>query len=56
MINRPPAFKGLNMRIPSIIIPTKGRGFMNHRSGLTGDRDNKNNNRRFLEYDGSEQQ
>ena len=29
MINKPPPFTGLNIRIP-IIIPTKGEGFMNH--------------------------
>ena len=33
MINKPPPFKGLNVRIP-IIIPIKGRGFINHGSGL----------------------
>ena len=33
MINKPPPFKGLNVRIPSII-PTKGRGFINQGSGL----------------------
>ena len=33
MINKPPPFKGLNIRIP-IIIPIKGRGFINHGSGL----------------------
>ena len=27
MINKPPPFKGLNIRIP-IIIPIKGRGFL----------------------------
>ena len=47
MINNPPFFKGLNMRIP-IIIPIKGRGFINQGSGLIGiteglpkDRDNR---------------
>ena len=30
---KPPAFKGLNIRIPSII-PIKGRGFVNEGSGL----------------------
>ena len=29
MINKPPPFKGLNIRIP-IIIPVKRRGFINH--------------------------
>ena len=29
MINKPPAFKGRNIWI-HIIIPTKGRGFINH--------------------------
>ena len=33
MINKPPPFKGLNIRIP-IIIPIKGRGFINQGSGL----------------------
>ena len=33
MINKPPSFKDLNIRIP-IIIPIKGRGFINHGSGL----------------------
>ena len=33
MINKPPPFKGLNTRIP-IIIPIKGRGFINHGSGV----------------------
>ena len=33
MINKPPPFKGLNIRIP-ITIPIKGRGFINHGSGL----------------------
>ena len=28
MINKPPSFKGLNIRIPTII-PMKGRGFIN---------------------------
>ena len=32
-MNKPPAFEGLNIRIP-IIIPMKGRGFINHGSGL----------------------
>ena len=32
MINKPPPFKGL-IRIP-IIIPIKGRGFINHGSTL----------------------
>ena len=31
MINKHPPFKGLNSRIP-IIIPTKGKGFINHGS------------------------
>ena len=33
MINKPPPFKGLNIRIPSII-PIKGRGFINQGSAL----------------------
>ena len=33
MINKPPPFKGLNFRIP-IIIPIKGRRFINHGFGL----------------------
>ena len=33
MINRPPPFKGLNIGI-SIMIPIKGRGFINPGSGL----------------------
>ena len=33
MINRPPGFKGVNMRIP-IIIPIKGRGSINQGSGF----------------------
>ena len=33
MINIPPPFKGLNIRMP-VIIPIKGRGFINHGSGL----------------------
>ena len=33
MINEPPPFKGLNIKIP-IVIPIKGRGFINHVSGL----------------------
>ena len=33
MMNEPPPFKGLNTRIP-IIIPIKGRGFINQGSGL----------------------
>ena len=33
MINKLPPFKGLNIRIP-IIIPIKGRAFINHGSGL----------------------
>ena len=33
MINKPPPFKGLNMRIPTII-PIKGRGCINHGSTL----------------------
>ena len=49
MINNPPPFKGLNIRIPiiipikgrgfiriQIVIPIKGRGFMNQGSGLAG--------------------
>ena len=35
MINKPPPFKGLHVRIP-IIIPNKGRGLKNHGSGLPG--------------------
>ena len=33
MINKPPLFTGFNIRIP-IIIPIKGRGFINRGSGL----------------------
>ena len=33
MIHKPPPFKSLNIRI-AIIIPIKGRGFINHGSGL----------------------
>ena len=33
MINKPPPFTGLNIRIP-IITPIKGREFINHGSGL----------------------
>ena len=33
MIDEPPPFKDLNIRIP-IIIPIKGMGFINHGSGL----------------------
>ena len=33
MIKKPTPFKGLNIRIP-IIIPIKGRGFLNEGSGL----------------------
>ena len=33
MINKPPLFKGLNIRIP-IMIPIKGRGFINQGPGL----------------------
>ena len=33
MINNPPPFKDLNIGIP-IIIPIKGRGFLNHGSTL----------------------
>ena len=33
MINKPPPFKGLNIRIP-IIILIKGQGFINQGSGL----------------------
>ena len=37
MINKPPPFKGLNIRIHTIV-PIKGRGFINHGSGLRSDR------------------
>ena len=33
MINKPSPFKGLNIRIPTII-PLKGRGFINQGFGL----------------------
>ena len=33
MINKPPRFKGLNIRIP-IITPIKGRRLINYGSGL----------------------
>ena len=36
MINKPPPFKGLNIKIP-IIIPIKGRGFINKGSTLVPD-------------------
>ena len=32
-MNKPPPFKGLDIRIP-IIIPIQGRGFINHGSGF----------------------
>ena len=35
MINKPPPFKGLDIRI-TIMIPIKGRGFINQGSGLLG--------------------
>ena len=35
MINKPPPFKGLNIRIP-IIVPIKGKGFVDQGSGLGG--------------------
>ena len=38
MINKHPPFKGLNIRIPIIIIPIKGRGFINQGSGLMAKR------------------
>ena len=34
MINKPPPFKGLNIRIP-IIVPVQGRGFVNQGSTFT---------------------
>ena len=34
MINKPPPFQGLNCRIP-ILIPIKGRGFLNQGSRLS---------------------
>ena len=34
MIDKPPSFKCLNIRIPTII-PIKGRGFINHGSTLS---------------------
>ena len=33
MMNKPPPFKALNIRIPNII-PIKERGFISHESGL----------------------
>ena len=33
MINKPPPFKGLKIRIP-IIVPIRGRGFINQGSGV----------------------
>ena len=33
MINKPPLFKDLNIRIP-VIIPIMGKGFINHGFGL----------------------
>ena len=35
MINEPPPFQGRNIRIP-IVIPMKGKGFLNQGSGLLG--------------------
>ena len=35
MINKPPPFKDLSFRIP-IIIPIKGRGFINHGLAVSG--------------------
>ena len=35
MMNKPPPFEGLNLRIPGII-PIKGRGFINQGSGVRG--------------------
>ena len=40
MINKPAPFKGLHIRIP-IIIPAKGRGFINHGSTLINDENTK---------------
>ena len=40
MINKPPPFKGLNIRIP-IIISIKGRGFIDQGSTLLGGGDRK---------------
>ena len=34
MINKPPPFKGLIIKIP-MMIPVKGRGFINHGFGLS---------------------
>ena len=36
MINKPPPFKGLKKRVP-IIIPIRGRGFINQGSTLSRD-------------------
>ena len=43
MIDNPPPFKGLNIRIP-VIFPAKGRGFINQGFGLVQeDRENLHN-------------
>ena len=39
MINKPSPFKGLNIKIP-IIIPIKGRGFINQGSGVLSNQNN----------------
>ena len=41
MIIKPPPFKDLNIRIP-IIIPIKGRGFINHWVWGNGEANGKN--------------
>ena len=40
MINKPPPFNGLNIRIP-LVIPIKGSWFINHGSGLPPQTDHK---------------
>ena len=47
MINKPPPFKGLSTRIP-IIIPIKGRGFINKGSTLVGEPMSLENSRMAL--------
>ena len=34
MMNQPPHFKGLNIKVFSFVIPIKGRGFINQESTL----------------------
>ena len=39
-MNKPPPFKGVNLRIPTRI-PIKGRGFIKQGSGLSSTRDHR---------------